>query len=124
MIWRYFAWSNQTLAVFTPMGLNRIFGTSKEIICDNLDSALFMTAVCSTYIFVAPEGFGLSSGFFSTFGATSYIDRFRDLLSLEKKESIKKAGLHLASLFCRYCSSELKHLYAFLTGLFLPGRSD
>ena len=46
------------------------------------------------------------------------------LLSLEKKESIKKAGLHLASLFCRYCSSELKHLYAFLTGLFLPGRSD
>ena len=64
------------------------------------------------------------SRFFSTFGATSYIDRFRDLLSLEKKESIKKAGLHLASLFCRYCSSELKHLYAFLTGLFLPGRRD
>ena len=68
------------------MGLNRIFGTSKEIICDNLDSPLFMTAVCSTYIFVAPEGFWSFLRFFSTFGVTSYIDRFRDLLSLEKKE--------------------------------------
>ena len=45
-------------------------------------------------------------------------------ITVREKESIKKAGLHLASLFCRYCSSELKHLYAFLTGLFLPGRSD
>ena len=119
MIWRYFAWSNQTLAVFT-----RIFGTSKEIICDNLDSRLIHDGGMFYLYFCSSGRVWSFLRFFSTFGATSYIDRFRDLLSLEKKESIKKAGLHLASLFCRYCSSELKHLYAFLTGLFLPGRSD
>ena len=111
MIWRY-------------LGLNRIFGTSKKIICDNLDSRLIHDGGMFYLYFCSSGRVWSFLRFFSTFGATSYIDRFRDLLSLEKKESIKKAGLHLASLFCRYCSSELKHLYAFLTGLFLPGRSD
>ena len=31
----------------------------KDVLCDPVP-ALFMTAVCTTYILVAPEGFGLS----------------------------------------------------------------
>ncbi len=57
MIWRYFAWSNQTLAVFTLWALTVFLVRTKKPYIVTLIPALFMTAVCSTYIFVAPEGF-------------------------------------------------------------------
>ena len=59
MIWRYFAWTNQTLAVFTLWALTVFLATSKKLYINTLIPALFMTAVCSTYIFVAPEGLGM-----------------------------------------------------------------
>lgn len=59
MIWRYFAWTNQTLAVFTLWALTVFLATSKKLYIITLIPALFMTAVCSTYIFVAPEGLGI-----------------------------------------------------------------
>lgn len=59
MIWRYFAWTNQTLAVFTLWALTVFLATSKKLYIITLIPALFMTAVCSTYIFVAPEGLGM-----------------------------------------------------------------
>ena len=62
MIWRYFAWSNQTLAVFTLWALTVYLAQAKKLYWITLVPALFMTAVCSTYIFVAPEGLGLSAG--------------------------------------------------------------
>ena len=60
MIWRYFAWSNQTLAVFTLWALSMYLLQQKKPYIVTLLPALFMTMVCATYIFVAPEGFGLS----------------------------------------------------------------
>lgn len=68
MIWRYFAWSNQTLAVFTLWALTVYLVQAMKLYVITLIPALFMTAVCSTYIFVAPEGFGLSSGFLNFWG--------------------------------------------------------
>ena len=68
MIWRYFAWSNQTLAVFTLWALTVYLVQAMKLYVITLIPALFMTAVCSTYIFVAPEGFGLSSGFSQLLG--------------------------------------------------------
>ena len=62
MIWRYFAWSNQTLAVFTLWALTVYLVISKKSYIVTLIPALFMTAVCSTYIFVAPEGLGMENG--------------------------------------------------------------
>ena len=62
MIWRYFAWSNQTLAVFTLWALTVYLVISKKPYIVTLIPALFMTAVCSTYIFVAPEGLGMATG--------------------------------------------------------------
>lgn len=61
MIWRYFAWSNQTLAVFTLWALTVWMVREKKPYLITLIPALFMTAVCSTYIFVAPEGLGLDT---------------------------------------------------------------
>ncbi len=60
IIWRYFAWSNQTLSVFTLWALTVYFYQQKKAYIITLIPALFMTAVCSTYIFIAPEGFSLS----------------------------------------------------------------
>lgn len=59
MIWRYFAWTNQTLAVFTLWALTVFLARAKKLYIVTLIPALFMTAVCSTYIFVAPEGLGM-----------------------------------------------------------------
>lgn len=61
MIWRYFAWSNQTLAVFTLWALSVFLARARKLYWITLIPALFMTAVCSTYIFIAPEGLGLSA---------------------------------------------------------------
>jgi hypothetical protein len=60
MIWRYFAWANQTLAVFTLWAITVFLAVSKKTYIITLIPALFMTCVCSTYICIAPEGLGLS----------------------------------------------------------------
>ena len=60
MIWRYFAWANQTLAVFTLWAITVYLAVSKKPYVITLIPALFMTSVCSTYICIAPEGLGLS----------------------------------------------------------------
>ncbi|MDD3404700.1 MAG: carbon starvation protein A [Sphingobacteriia bacterium] len=59
IIWRYFAWCNQTLAVFTLWAITVWLAREKKCYWISLIPALFMTAVCSCYIFVAPEGFNL-----------------------------------------------------------------
>ncbi|MGM9760352.1 MAG: carbon starvation protein A [Parabacteroides sp.] len=60
MIWRYFAWANQTLAVFTLWALTVYLAGEKKNYWVTLIPALFMTAVCATYIFIAPEGLSMS----------------------------------------------------------------
>lgn len=61
VLWRYFAWLNQTLAAFTLWAATVYLARHKRkwIIC--LVPAVFMTAVVSCYILVAPrpEGLGL-----------------------------------------------------------------
>ena len=59
IIWRYFAWSNQALSVFTFWALTVYLYKEKRNYWVTLIPALFMSAVCSTYIIVAPEGFSL-----------------------------------------------------------------
>ena len=64
MIWRYFAWSNQTLSVFTLWAVTVYLVRTRKGLTYYITfiPALFMTAVCATYICVAPEGVGLSAG--------------------------------------------------------------
>ena len=59
IIWRYFAWSNQALSVFTFWALTVYLYKEKRNYWVTFIPALFMSAVCSTYIIVAPEGFSL-----------------------------------------------------------------
>jgi len=59
MIWRYFAWCNQTLSVFTLWAVTVFLVRTKKNYYITLFPALFMTAVCSTYICIAPEGLAL-----------------------------------------------------------------
>lgn len=58
-IWRYFAWANQTLAVFTLWAVTVYLASEKKCYVITLIPALFMTMVCTTYIFIAKEGFSL-----------------------------------------------------------------
>ena len=60
MIWRYFAWANQTLSVFTLWAVTVYLVRARKLYFLTLIPALFMTCVCTTYICIAPEGFGLS----------------------------------------------------------------
>jgi carbon starvation protein CstA len=57
IIWRYFAWSNQTLAVVVLWTITAYLVYEGKAYWITLFPALFMTMVCSTYILIAPEGF-------------------------------------------------------------------
>ncbi len=62
ILWRYFAWCNQTLAVFTLWAITVYLARHKKLYLITLIPAMFMTAVSVSYILYAPtpEGFGLS----------------------------------------------------------------
>lgn len=55
-LWRYFAWCNQVLAVFTLWAITVYLAKEGKLYQITLLPALFMTAVTVTYIFYAPEG--------------------------------------------------------------------
>ena len=61
VIWRYFAWTNQTLACFT-LWAGAVFLYKKghrNGYMIALFPAIFMTMVCSSYILIAPEGLNI-----------------------------------------------------------------
>lgn len=59
IIWRYFAWSNQTLATIVLWTITVFLVNEGKNYWVSLFPAVFMTAVCSSYILIAPEGFQL-----------------------------------------------------------------
>lgn len=59
VIWRYFAWCNQTLSVFTLWAITIYLVQERKAYFITLIPALFMTCVSVTYICMAPEGFAL-----------------------------------------------------------------
>ena len=64
-IWQYFGWSNQALSVFTLWTLTVYLVREKKPFWITLIPALFMTTVCSTFLFVSKQAFHLP-------GATGY----------------------------------------------------
>ena len=61
IIWRYFAWSNQTLATVVLWTITAYLMYNNKAYWVTLLPAIFMTMVCSTYILIAPEGFKLAN---------------------------------------------------------------
>jgi carbon starvation protein CstA len=59
VLWRYFAWCNQTLAVFTLWAVTVYLARHGKFFWITMIPAMFMTCVCTTYILFANEGFGL-----------------------------------------------------------------
>ena len=59
VIWRYFAWSNQTLAMIVLWAVTVYLVQERKFYWITLIPAVFMTAVTTTYLMLAPEGFSL-----------------------------------------------------------------
>ena len=61
IIWRYMAWSNQTLAFIVLWAITIYLATEHKLFWITLIPAVFMSAVVFAYILVAPEGFGINT---------------------------------------------------------------
>lgn len=61
VLWRYFAWANQTLSVFTLWAVTVYLARHGRVYVITLIPAIFMTIVCTSYLLFAPrpEGLGL-----------------------------------------------------------------
>jgi len=59
IIWRYFAWCNQTLATVVLWTVSVYLVRERKFFWISFIPAIFMTFVITTYILVAPEGFAI-----------------------------------------------------------------
>jgi len=58
-IWQYFGWANQTLAVFTLWAITVYLVRERKAFVVTLLPAIFMTVVCSTFLMISPNAFGM-----------------------------------------------------------------
>ena len=56
VLWRYFAWCNQTLSIFTLWACSVYLARYKKTYLITMIPAMFMTALCITFICYAPLG--------------------------------------------------------------------
>ena len=68
-LWKWFGWSNQTLSVFMLWAVTVFMVQQKKPFIITLVPALFMTTVCSTFLFVSPQAFSLSESVGYSLGA-------------------------------------------------------
>ncbi len=61
VIWQYFGWANQTLSVFTLWTITVFLVLKKKNFYITLIPALFMTVVCSTFLLISKQAFGLDA---------------------------------------------------------------
>lgn len=61
VIWGYFAWSNQTLSCFTLWTLTVFLSRSRKPYALTLVPALLMTSICTMFLLVSKNAFGLST---------------------------------------------------------------
>lgn len=59
VVWRYFSWSNQTLAMIALWAISEYLRSQNKNWIYTVIPAIFMTAVTTTYFFAAPECMGL-----------------------------------------------------------------
>lgn len=75
VIWRYFAWANQTLSVFTLWMIVVYLKQHKRNFWLALFPAIFMTYVCLSFMFVSNQFFGMGPTTFAYFcgGVTTLV---------------------------------------------------
>ncbi|MDN5342829.1 MULTISPECIES: carbon starvation CstA family protein [Oceanotoga] len=89
IIWRYFSWSNQTLAMIVLWAAAAYLAFNKKNHWITTIPAIFMTAVTVSYILQAPEGFKLNSLFSNIVGIIIAIVFFILFISRIKKTKIE-----------------------------------
>lgn len=99
IIWNYFGWANQTLAVFTLWMITVYLVKNKKAYIITLLPAVFMTAVCVSFFLVSKKSFGLSDkvGYISA-AVVALFSFFLFIIWLEKtkrKSLTKKMGNRL-----------------------------
>ena len=87
IIWRYFAWSNQTLATIALWTGAVYLSVNNKIHWIATIPATFMTCVIISYILMAPEGFRLSSGISYSVGILSAAVAFIVFMLSQRKKS-------------------------------------
>ena len=93
VLWRYFSWSNQTLAMISLWVATAYLVKEGKHPWASLLTALpaaFMSAVSMTYILMASEGFGLSQGIAYPVGAVFAVALFVTYVVLMRKVSSQK----------------------------------
>ncbi|HOP64503.1 MAG TPA: carbon starvation protein A [Spirochaetota bacterium] len=93
IIWRYFAWSNQTLATIVLWGSAAYLAVNNRLHWIATIPATFMTAVCVTYIMIAPEGFKLSTTIAYPVGIIAALVAFGAFMAY----NMNKSGTDLAA---------------------------
>lgn len=68
IIWRYFAWANQTLAMVTLWSVSVYLVNNNKNHWYSTVPAVFMSAVCTSYILQAKEGFKLAAALSNIIG--------------------------------------------------------
>ena len=71
-IWQYFGWSNQALSVFTLWTLTVYLVRHDKPYLITLIPALFMTTVCSTFLFISKQAFHLDATLAYSLGAICF----------------------------------------------------
>ena len=89
IIWRYFAWCNQTLSVFTLWAITAYLVREKKPYIITLIPALFMTCVSVTYICIAPEGFQLPNMVSYVIGGTAVLTTLICFVLWQRKQRNK-----------------------------------
>ncbi|MEG1255364.1 carbon starvation protein A [Clostridium sp.] len=89
IIWRYFGWSNQTLATIVLWTSGMYLVTKGKNHWIATIPATFMTAVCTSYILIAPEGFKLSQSISYPIGIIGAIVAMVIFLMASKKVETK-----------------------------------
>ncbi len=87
IIWRYFAWSNQTLAMIVLWASAMYLAIKGQFHWIATVPATFMTAVSITYILVAPEGFKLAPSIAYPTGLAAAAGALAIFLIAAKKKS-------------------------------------
>ena len=90
VIWRYFAWSNQTLSVFTLWMITAWLmrkGSSFYVLA--LIPAIFMTYVCSSFVFVSTQFIGLGATTAAYVYGAAVTAIFSGLIMLKIRKDVK-----------------------------------
>lgn len=93
VIWQYFGWANQTLSVFTLWTLTVYLVRERKLYWLTLIPALFMTVVCSTFLFVSPQAFHLDPTLGYSLGAVVLVVAVAWFCTWKMKESAKMESM-------------------------------